>query len=41
MEIESELYKQNPWWESKFKEESYPREKYLSEIIKNIKSKVI
>ena len=41
MEIESELYKQNPWWESKFKEESYPREKYLSEIIKNIKSKEI
>ncbi len=41
MEIEAELFKQNPWWESKFKEESYIREKYLSQIFKNIKSKEI
>lgn len=41
MEIESELFKQNPWWENKFKEESNIREKYLSQIIKSIKSKEI
>lgn len=41
MEIEAELFKQNPWWEGNFKEESYPREIYLSEIFKNIKSKEI
>ena len=41
MEIEAELYKQNLWWEGKFKDESYPREKYLDEILKNIKSKEI
>ncbi len=41
MELETELYKQNPWWENKFKEKSYPREKYTDEIFKNIKSKEI
>ena len=41
MEIEAELFKQNPWWEGKFKEESHAREKYLSQIFKNIKSKEI
>jgi uncharacterized protein len=41
MEIEAELFKQNPWWEGKFKEKSYPREKYLKEIFDNIKSKEI
>ena len=41
MEIEAELFKQNPWWEGKFKEESYKRERYLSQISKNIKSKEI
>lgn len=41
MELESELFKQNPWWEKKFKEESYPREKYLSQVLKNLKSKEI
>jgi len=41
MELEAELYKQNPWWENKFKEESYPREKYTNDILKNIKSKEI
>ncbi|MFA5020099.1 MAG: ATP-binding protein [Candidatus Pacearchaeota archaeon] len=41
MEIEFELFKQNPWWEEKFKDESYTRKKYLLEIFKNIKSKEI
>ncbi len=41
MEIEPELYKQNPWWEGKFKEESYLREKYLAQVFKNLKSKEI
>ncbi len=39
MDAEAELYKQNPWWEGKFKDESYPRESYLKEIFKNFKSK--
>lgn len=41
MEIESELYKQNPWWEGKFEERSIPREIYLDEIFRNIKSKEV
>lgn len=41
MEIEPELYKQNPWWDGKFKEESYAREKYNGQVLKNIKSKEI
>lgn len=41
MEIEAELYKQNPWWEGKFEDKSYPREKYLSEIAGSLKSKEI
>jgi len=41
MNIESELYKQNPWWERKFKEESIPREIYINELFRNIKSKEI
>ncbi len=41
MELEAELYKQNPWWEGKFEEKSYPRKKYASEILKNLKSKEI
>ncbi|NMB66556.1 ATP-binding protein, partial [Candidatus Woesearchaeota archaeon] len=41
MDIESELYKQNPWWEGKFKEKSIPREIYLNEIFGNIKNKEI
>jgi uncharacterized protein len=41
MEIETELYKLNPWWENKFKEKSYPRKKYMNEIQKNLKSKEI
>jgi len=41
MDIESELYKQNPWWEGKFEEKSIIRESYLNEIFKNIKTKEI
>jgi predicted AAA+ superfamily ATPase len=41
MEIDAELYKQNPWWEKKFEEKSYERKIYLNEIFKNIKSKEI
>lgn len=41
MEIETELFKQNPWWEGKFKEESYSREKYLTQLFKNVRSKEI
>jgi len=41
MDIESELYKQNPWWEGKFEEKSISREIYLNEIFGNIKSKEI
>lgn len=41
MEIEAELFKQNPWWESKFEDKSYPREKYLEQILSNLKSKEI
>ncbi len=41
MELNAELYKQNPWWEGKFKEESYLREKYTKEIFSHLKSKEI
>src|SRR3989344_7671618 len=41
MDIESELYKQNPWWEKKFEEKSIKREIYIKEIFRNIKSKEI
>src|SRR3989338_1448519 len=41
MELSAELYKQNTWWEGKFEEKSYPRKKYTSEILKNLKSKEI
>jgi len=41
MEIEAELFKQNPWWEKEYKEDSYPREKYMNQILKNLKSKEI
>ncbi len=41
MDIESELYKLNPWWEGKFEEKSIPREIYLNGIFRNIKSKEI
>ena len=41
MDIEPELYKQNPWWEGKFEEKSITRDIYLNEIFKNIKSQEI
>src|SRR3989344_1298860 len=41
MDIESELYKQNPWWEEKFEERTIPREIYTNEISKNMKSREI
>ena len=41
MDIESELFKQNPWWESSFKDVSYPREKYIKQILDNLDSKEI
>ena len=41
MDIGSELYKQNPWWEGKFEEKSILRENYLNEIFRNIKNKEI
>jgi predicted AAA+ superfamily ATPase len=41
MELEAELYKQNPWWENKFEDKSYPRKKYISQIWANMKSKDI
>jgi len=40
-EIESELYKQNPWWENKFEEKSYPRDIYLKKVMENIKTKEV
>ncbi len=40
-EIESELYKQNPWWEDKFEEKSYARDIYLKKVMDNIKNKEI
>ena len=41
MDLEAELYKQNPWWDGKFKDISYSRPKYTTEIIENLKSKEI
>src|SRR3989344_6327448 len=41
MDLESELFNQNPWWEGKFVEESYSREKYLSQVSKNLSSREI
>jgi len=41
MEMETELFKQNPWWDKQFKEDSYLREKYLFEVFENLKSKDI
>ncbi len=40
-EIETELFKQNPWWENKFEEKSYPREIYLKQILDNLKNKEV
>ena len=40
-EIESELYKQNPWWEGKFYENSNSRDIYLDKLKENIKNKEV
>lgn len=39
--MEHELYKQNPWWESQFKEQSIERTIYLDKIFDNLKNKEI
>lgn len=39
--MKTELFNQNPWWEKKFKEETYKRQIYLEKIFKNIKEKDI
>ncbi len=39
--LEAELFKQNPWWEKPFTEDSLPRENYLGEIEKGLKQKEI
>ena len=39
--MEDELYKQNPWWEKSFKEESIIRHTYLENLIKNLDTKEI
>lgn len=41
MDIEAELYKQNPWWENKFQEKTILREIYLDKIFHNVKNKEI
>ncbi len=40
VEVEAELFKQNPWWGGRFKEESHAREKYLSQICKLLPTEV-
>ncbi|MBS3141588.1 ATP-binding protein [Candidatus Woesearchaeota archaeon] len=39
--MEAELFKQNPWWEEKFKDDSFTRDIYLKQILSNINSKEI
>jgi len=39
--MEDELFKQNPWWEKKFKEESFEREIYLKKLVENLTTKEI
>jgi hypothetical protein len=34
--VESELFKQNPWWERSFTENSIPRPQYVDKIFENI-----
>ncbi len=41
MDIESELYKQNPQWEGKALEKGIEREVYLEKVLDNLKSKEI
>jgi predicted AAA+ superfamily ATPase len=39
--MESELYRQNPWWEQQYHTDTIPRETYLTKLKENIKSKEI
>jgi len=39
--MESEIYKQNPWWEESFDTNFYNRNIYLNKIISNLKNKEI
>ena len=39
--METELFKQNPWWEDEFIQKTYKREKYLKKIKDNLESKEI
>ena len=39
--METELYKQNPWWEGKFEDNSISRQKYLAKLIQNLDNKEI
>ena len=41
MDIENELYKQNPQWEGKAWEKGVEREVYLEKVFNNLKSKEI
>lgn len=41
MDLEAELFKQNPWWEKVYAEESIPRPTYIDELEKNLASKEI
>ena len=39
--VESELFKQNPWWEQSFSENSIPRKQYVDKIFENIDDRQI
>lgn len=39
--METELYKQNPWWEGKFEIDSVSREEYLTKLIQNLDNREI
>ena len=39
--METELYKQNPWWEGKSEIESIPREEHLTKLMQNLESREI
>ncbi len=39
--VESELFKQNPWWEQPFTENSIPRHRYVDKILENIDDREI
>jgi predicted AAA+ superfamily ATPase len=41
VKMEAELYKQNPWWEGVFKEESIERKEYTDAIFENLKTREV